>query len=869
MFLLMRGIIGYENARMKRERTRSVRLSKDVHATRYNIRLKPDLDTFIFTGEEDISLEIRKSARSITLHAADLDIQKAELRIGPKILTPTISYNEHAETATFSFKERVPKGKGKLTLIFAGILNDTMRGFYRSRYEYMGTTHHLAVTQFESTDARRAFPCFDEPSHKSIFDVTLIVPQDRTAISNTIETEITEHQGGYKAIRFAPSPKMSSYLVAFIVGHFEHIEKKTERGVTVRVFTTPGKKHQSEFALEVAVKCIEFYEKYFGIKYPLPLMDLIAIPDFAVGAMENWGAVTYRETTVLVDPVHSSTMTKQRVALVIAHELAHQWFGNLVTMEWWTHLWLNEGFASYMEYVALHSIFPEWNIWNRFVYEEHARALSLDALKNTHAIEIEVHHPGEISEIFDAVSYSKGAAVIRMLSAYLGEAAFRKGLQLYLKKHQYANAKTEDLWRAFERASRKPVRALMRNWTQKAGYPLVTVSHRKKKTYLSQRRYNASGAVSSNELWMIPLAIKTSSSNSPERVLLSKRVQSLHWKNEGILKVNAGEVTLCRVQYSEEDLIRLGQEIARETGMPEADRLGIIRDAYALSESGHLPTTAYLQLLPAYKNEKSFVVWAQIAEQLHRLNSLYFGTGSYESLRRFGRQALQLAVQDIGWTKVAGEADEQTLLRSVLLYAAGSFGDVKTIQEAQKLFLKLKKGTAHLDPDLRGVVYNLVAQNGGSKVFAELQKMYGVETLEEEKDRILRALCSIKDGKLLTHMLDFAFSEKARGQDSLKAINFVWSNPYGRDHAWTFVQKKWPTITKRFGGGHLFARFILPASSEVSSRRATEIEGFFRKHKTPGIERTTKLVVEQIRSNAAWLKRDERKVERFLHHKAF
>ena len=257
MFLLMRGIIGYENARMKRERTRAVRLSKDVHATRYNIRLKPDLDTFIFTGEEDISLEIRKSARSITLHAADLDIQKAELRIGPKILTPTISYNEHAETATFSFKERVPKGKGKLTLIFAGILNDTMRGFYRSRYEYMGTTHHLAVTSLNRL-MPVAHSCFDEPSHKSIFDVTPL-SAGPTAISNTIETEITEHQGGYKAIRFAPSPKMSSYLVAFIVGHFEHIEKKTERGDRTR-FHHARQKHQSEFALEVAVKRIEFYE---------------------------------------------------------------------------------------------------------------------------------------------------------------------------------------------------------------------------------------------------------------------------------------------------------------------------------------------------------------------------------------------------------------------------------------------------------------------------------------------------------------------------------------------------------------------------------------------------------------------------------
>src|SRR3989344_3967776 len=291
----------------------------------------------------------------------------------------------------------------------------------------------MATTQFESTDARRAFPCVDEPAAKAVFDVTLMVPDHCTAISNTIPTEVQEHESGYKIMRFAPTPKMSTYLLAFIVGEFEYVEGKTKEAVLVRVFTTPGKKKQAHFALEVTIKTLSFFNEYFAIPYPLPVLDLIAIPDFSSGAMENWGAITYREAALLVDPEHSSAHTKQWVALVIAHELAHQWFGNLVTMKWWTHLWLNEGFASYIEYLAVDHLFPSWQIWDRFVVADLAQALKLDALANTHPIEVPVHHPDEISEIFDAVSYSKGASVIRMLAEYIGEKDFRDGLRHYLR----------------------------------------------------------------------------------------------------------------------------------------------------------------------------------------------------------------------------------------------------------------------------------------------------------------------------------------------------------------------------------------------------------------------------------------------------
>src|SRR3990167_3573898 len=512
-----------------------------------------------------------------------------------------ISYDEKSETATFTFPENIPAGKNKLTIVFKGILNDKMRGFYRSRYYIDGKEHHMATTQFEATDARRAFPCFDEPAQKAVFHVSLVVPKGKTAISNTLPKSVEEHESGFEVIRFHPTPKMSTYLLAFIVGDFEYIEKKTKTGVQVRVYTTHGKKHQAGFALDCAVKTLEFYEKYFDIKYPLNTLDMIAIPDFSSGAMENWGAITYRESALLVDENHSSVSNKQWVALVIAHEIAHQWFGNLVTMEWWTHLWLNEGFASYIEYLAVDKLFPKWDIWTQFSTNDLGISLRLDALASTHPIEIPVHHPDEIGEIFDEVSYSKGASVIRMLASYIGEKNFRDGLRYYLKKHSYKNTETVHLWQAFEKVSGLPVQKMMQNWTGKSGYPLIRASLTSPlgtpstKLILSQERFflsPVSKAKSKDKtIWQIPITLqfKNSSKNlvqkhflsrlsqavelrmsdfSPEKYATAKKVVS----NDFCIKINADEAGFYRVAYSKELLDKLHSPVAKKILSP-IDRL--------------------------------------------------------------------------------------------------------------------------------------------------------------------------------------------------------------------------------------------------------------------------------------------------------
>ncbi|MDO8639125.1 MAG: M1 family metallopeptidase, partial [Candidatus Daviesbacteria bacterium] len=498
---------------------KNIRLPSYIKPERYKIRLNPNLDEFIFTGEETIYFILEKAVNKITLHSAELEIISAEfIHTNKEVWAGKISYDEKAETVTLTFPKKLPTGKGKLHLTFKGILNEKMRGFYRSKYEVEGKIKHLATTQFESTDARRAFPCFDEPAQKSIFEVSLVIPSNTRAISNTVETVVGEHLPGYQVVEFAPTPKMSTYLLAFIVGEFDYIESKTEQGVKLRVFTTPGKKEQAKFALKVGIKCMDFYHHYFGVPYPLEVLDMIAIPDFAAGAMENWGAVTYRESTLLVDEERSSTANKQWIALVIAHELAHQWFGNLVTMQWWNDLWLNEGFASFVEYLAIDSIFPDWDIWTQFVLNEMGDAFSLDSLKNTHPIEVPVFHPSEISEIFDKVSYAKGAVVLRMLWQYLGEKDFQKGLQVYLKKYSFGNASTKDLWDVLEKVSGKPVGKVMKNWTQKAGHPVVNVEFRIKNSELRliQSRFFSS-PISKKEskdktIWSIPIRVKSQES---------------------------------------------------------------------------------------------------------------------------------------------------------------------------------------------------------------------------------------------------------------------------------------------------------------------------------------------------------------------
>ncbi|MEN9390696.1 MAG: hypothetical protein RLZZ283_796 [Candidatus Parcubacteria bacterium] len=847
----------------KQKQKRSVRLPLGVTPIRYDVHITPDLEAFTFEGEETVDIDIKKATKTITLHAAALDIRSAELVRGTRRIEGVVTYNTELETATITFSETLKPGKAKLALVWVGILNDEMRGLYRSRYMHDGKEYHMATTQFESTDARRALPCFDEPEYKAVYDVSLTIPNDRTAISNTHAINVKEH-GAFKTIRFASSPKMSTYLLAFIVGHFEHLEARTKRGVKVRVYVTPGKKHQATFALECAVKCLDFYEDYFGIKYPLATADLIAIPDFASGAMENWGAVTYRESVILVDEDHSTNNTKRYVALVVAHELAHQWFGNLVTMRWWTDLWLNEGFASYLEYVAVDALFPEWHIWDSFVHDEGDTAMRLDSLKSTHPIEVAVQHPNEISEIFDALSYSKGAFLIRMLEHYIGAKAFRKGLSHYLKQNAYDNATTADLWAAFERASGKGIAKMMNRWTKVEGYPLIDVTMKGTEAVLTQARYFSNTTRSKDTtVWPIPLAVEGEFLKTRTYVMDKKQMRVPAGK--GWLNVNDDETAYVRVRYDDVILARLGEALdSGQHTLGSADRYAIIRDAFALADSGHLGTPRALSLLKHYENEETYVIWAQIAENLLRLKNLYFGTKLYERFLIYAQDIIGEIYKKVGFEAVKDEAFDRPMLRALILNCAMAVELPDALKRAQSLFSQHLKGVGVLNPNIRGAVYAGVAISGTSVGYKALKKKFETETLEEERDRVLRALSMSRDRAELEKIMEYGYSARARGQDALKVTRLVWANPYGRDVAWKYISTHWAAITKRFGGGHAFPRYIPSASGETSEKRAQEIESFFKKHKTPGLERTNAQTCERIRANAARVKRDLKPVDAFL-----
>src|SRR3989344_611868 len=854
-----------------KKQTKSVRLPTHFRPMRYKIMLHPNLEKFTFRGEETVEFSLLKSTRLISLHADELKIELAEIVCeSERQKAVKISYDKRTERVSFFFPHPIPVGKGELRLAFHGTLNNRMRGFYRSRYDIGGKEHHMAVTQFESTDARRAFPCVDEPAAKAVFDVTLMIPKGHTAISNTIPVEVREHDAGVEVVKFEPTPRMSTYLFAFIVGKVGYVEKKTKEGTSVRVFVTPGKKKQAAFALDVGVRVLEFYEKYFAIKYPLPVLDMIAVPDFSAGAMENWGAITYRETAILFDKNHSSTANKQWVALVIAHEIAHQWFGNLVTMSWWTHLWLNEGFASYIEYLAVDHIFHKWDVWTQFVYFDLGTALSLDALANTHPIEIEVGHPSEISEIFDAVSYSKGASVIRMLADYLGEKAFCDGLRHYLKKHQYANASTVDLWRAFEHVSGKPVAQIMQNWTARSGYPLIRVSETKKGILLRQRRFFSSprhrAKMRDDTIWRVPINYRRETKNKSAWLLLGRKSQlvPLRLKPHEWVSFNAGASGVYRVDYPARLLAELQEAVIKKT-LSARDRLSIQSDAFALAETGELAADKALALARAYKNETDYTVWVDLAASLGRLESVLADEKFFHQYRVYLKDIFSAVAGRVGWVPKKNESHTDTLLRPLALYSFGLAGDAATIRKANELFRKIQKGGAHVNPDIRGVVYGLVAEHGGAKEYAWFMWRHREEHLHEEKNRLLRALARFHDPKLLVRTLDYGFSKHVRAQDTPMVVSTVGANHKGTELAWRYVKAHWGEILSRYGaGGHALPHFIRPVGRFTTKEKADDVRRFFRAHKAPGAERAVKQTIERIESNLDWLKRDGAQIRDWL-----
>ncbi|XP_070570374.1 puromycin-sensitive aminopeptidase-like [Ptychodera flava] len=857
------------------------RLPKNVIPKNYNLTLKPNLKAFTFDGDETISVEVKTATDKVVLNCLDIEISSATYKTGDKSESATVTYSKEDETATLTFPNQLEVGNGELGIVFTGELNDKMKGFYRSKYSAPGgEERYCAVTQFEATDARRAFPCWDEPAIKATFDITLIAPKDRVALSNmpVIEEKPNDKDANLREVKYDTTPIMSTYLLAFIVGEFDYVEDKSSDGVLVRVYTPVDKKEQGKFALEVATKTLPFYKDYFDIAYPLPKVDLIAIPDFAAGAMENWGLITYRETALLVDPKNSSAMAKQWVALVVGHELAHQWFGNLVTMEWWTHLWLNEGFASWIEYLCVDHCLPEYDIWTQFVTNDYTRALELDALKNSHPIEVPVGHPSEVDEIFDLISYSKGASVIRMLHDYIGDEDFKKGMNAYLTKHAYKNTFTEDLWASLGEACGKPIEDIMSTWTKQMGFPVIKVSAKQEGNSrvltLTQSKFCADGASEGDKTqWMVPISISTSANPSKAalKIVLDKPTTTVTIDNvapDQWVKLNPGTVGFYRTQYSAEMLDLLMPAI-KDRSLPARDRLGLINDQFALAKAGETSTVEVLRLMDAYKNETNYTVWTDICNTLGTLSGLLIHTDFHDSLKGFGRTLLSPVAERLTWDAKDGEGHLDSLLRSLVILRLGRFGHPEIVAEAKKKFEAHASGQEKIPADLRSPVYHGVLAHADEETYKAVIKLYKEQDLHEERERIMRAIGAVKDKALIQKVLDFSLSDDVRSQDTVFVLTGVVGSKDGLEMAWKFLQDRWDELHKRYEGGFLLSRLVKYCTEGFASEeRAKEIEEFFKNHKAPAAERTIQQSLENIRLNMKWLARDSDKIKSFLTSKA-
>ena len=832
-----------------------MRLGKEVIPENYNIEIDVNLESHMFSGKEVVSLKINEKTDKIKLHSADLEIKECKIN-GEKVKHALAEDEELLIVEDFGELD----DECELEIEFSGELSDNLAGFYKSKYfDEKGDEKYLATTQFEPADARRAFPCFDEPDFKASFGITLGFDKDLVGISNMpVKEEKTD--GDKKKVVFETTPKMSSYLVYLGVGEFEFIEDKLGE-VDMRIITTPGKKEQGKFALECSKKFLKYYNDYFGIPYPLPKLDHIAIPDFASGAMENWGAITYREVELLFDEKISSTVRKQRIAEVVGHEMAHQWFGNLVTMDWWNDLWLNESFATWMAYKISDEFFPEWSMWSKFVNEEVAIALNLDGLKSSHPIAATVGKPHEVNQIFDAISYNKGGSLLRMLENYLGEDVFMKGLRIYMKNYQYKNAKTEDLWKSMGEVTDIDVKGIMNGWIEKTGYPILDVGFSENKLSLSQRRFMLEGN-GDDSVWKLPVSVVgfgSGEEGKSHEFIMENKEESVDF-DHGVLKINSEQSGFYRVNYNQKILDGLGNLI-KEGKLSNLDRWGLQNDLFALALSGRIKFSSYLEFVEFYKHEKDYLVCTDIASNLYRSYLITSG----DLREEIGKHTLAFyknVFSWLGWDVSKDKDENYRALRSSILIFLSRLEDKEVLEEGKKRFEEFLEDKDSLEADLRTPVFNIVAWNGDQELYDKFVELYENSNSPEDKRRFLWALVGFKDKEILKKALDFALTPSVRAQDSFVPIVSAARNPSLGNYSWEWVKNNWNELEKRYGKGgnvKMLEVFIFPLGLLNDSGLEKEIKAFFESGDSLHlVSKALNQSLERLRINSNFAENNER-----------
>ncbi|KAM9983730.1 hypothetical protein ACTFIY_000447 [Dictyostelium cf. discoideum] len=833
-------------------------LPENVVPIKYDLHLKPNLKEFTFKGEETITVQVKQPTKTITIHSIEIEIQSASIKSSSSSSSSSqssksITFYEPEEVVIFEFENELPVGEYCLSLVFTGLLNDKLKGFYRSKYTVKGEDRYLATTQFEATDARRSFPCFDEPAHKAVFNITLTVSECHTAISNMEEKSITSNNDGTKTYIFEQTPIMSTYLVAYIVGDLEYIEGKTKGGIRVRVYKAKGVEGESDFALDTGIRAMDYFIDYFNVPYPLTKCDHVAVPDFAAGAMENWGLITYRDVILLTSD-KTTLATKQDIVGVIGHELAHQWFGNLVTMEWWSQLWLNEGFATFMGYLVTDYLFPKWNVFLEFSQSYRNSALSLDALDNSHAIEVPVRSSAEISEIFDDISYNKGSCVIQMVESRFGE-SFRKGLHHYLTKHSYKNTITEDLWASISHTSGADVDSFVRSFTKYPGYPVVSIQETEKEGefLLSQKKFRSDGQVdekSDDPIWNC--FIKFQTKNGPFEFTLTKKSDTVtipNYSKGDWLKPNYGQCGYYRIAYTSE-LIKALVPVIESLELPAQDRLGLLSDCYYLCKNGSTPISSYMDLVFSYHNETDSDVWTFIIKSLDEISELSFDQTYKTDLEEMIRKLLKPLSQRLGFEVKSGESSSDTLLRNKVNSYLGVLGDKEIVAEARKRFEQFKVDQSSLPSDIRSSVLVTVVKNGSEAEQQEIINRYLASNDIAEKSSLLSVVCKSPSSALVLKALEFSVSKDVRTCESY----MLWrvGNEF-KPVVWKYFTENFKSINETFNQNVLFAYMISFAlSSKMTDQQLQQVEDFFKQNPVAIADRSIKQDLEQIRNNTKW-----------------
>ncbi|RAK99965.1 M1 family metallopeptidase [Aspergillus ibericus CBS 121593] len=779
-------------------------------------------------------------------------------------MSHTTNATKRNQTVTVHLHDPLPAGETTtLTLYFTGLLNDSMAGFYRSSFtDPSGQKHFLAVSQMEPTDARRAFPCFDESALKSTFSITLIAAKHLTCLSNMdIKSIQPTHQPDKKKVLFNTTPKMSTYFVAFLVGELTVLETTIYR-IPVRLFATIGTDltRLGSFALELTARTLAFYDEQFDNPFPLPKMDIVAVPDF-VGAMENWGLVIYREADLLLDLETSPVTSKQRVVLLVQHELAHQWFGNLVTMEYWDGLWLNEGFATWMAWYACNAFYPEWGVWQMYVAEKLQRGLSLDGLRSSHPIQVPLRGEDEIGQIFDDISYAKGACVLPMIAGALGEEVFLDGVRLYLRRHAYGNATTEDLWAALTEASGQNVGAMMHAWTRKPGFPVLTVTEDETMNtiHVRQTRFLATGDLKPGEdgtIYPVSLGLRTTEGITTD-LMLTTREGTFPIPDLNFFKLNANHTGFYRTAYSPHRLKQLG-EAAAQRFLPVEDRVGLIADATALAAAGHQHTPDILSLLTTLKHEHEYIVWKQILTSIATMHAAWLHDPSIQTALLAFENDLTIDEHDSHITRQ---------FKALLFNRAVLTGDKIAQQAADNMFTAFRTGQrSAIHPDLRATVFEHALLKGGESEYNTILEEFRTAPTSDDRITALAALGYARDPHLVHRTTCVLLSDEVRLQDIHVPMTTLRTHPNGVEALWTWITDNWDVVKERLSSGLVVLTMVvgLCTSGFSTEEQRDKVEAFFRERGTEGFDRAVGQSLDEIRMKARWVERDGEEVGRWL-----